>query len=73
LSFFLRDAVDSLIILAIVFVSSFLGFWQEKGAADAMGKLLSIVQTKIADFFKSHHNAAYIFTAEVMKREFLSV
>jgi magnesium-transporting ATPase (P-type) len=46
LSFFLRDSTDALIILAIVLVSGLLGFWQEKGAANAIEKLLSIVQTK---------------------------
>jgi len=46
LSFFLHDSTDALIILAIVFVSGLLGFWQERGAANAVEKLLSIVQTK---------------------------
>lgn len=32
LSLFLRDAVDTVIILAIVFISGLLGFWQERGA-----------------------------------------
>ncbi len=47
LSIFLRDAADALIILAIVFVSGLLGFWQERGAANAVGKLLEIVQVKV--------------------------
>ena len=46
LSFFLRDPVNAGIILSIVFVSGILGFWQERGAADAVEKLLSIVQIK---------------------------
>lgn len=46
LSFFLHDAIDALIILAIIFVSGLLGFWQEKGAADAVEKLLALVQVK---------------------------
>jgi P-type Mg2+ transporter len=46
LSFFLRDPTNALIILAIVFISGILGFWQEKGAANAVEKLLAIVQTK---------------------------
>jgi Mg2+-importing ATPase len=46
MSFFLGDRTNSLIILAIVVVSGCLGFWQEKGAADAVDKLLAIVQTK---------------------------
>lgn len=46
LSFFLRNPVDALIILAIVLVSGLLGFWQERGAANAVEKLLAIVGTK---------------------------
>jgi len=33
LSFFLHEHVDVFIILAIVFISGILGFWQERGAA----------------------------------------
>ena len=40
LFFFLHDPADTLIIVAIVLISSILGFWQEKGAADAFEKLL---------------------------------
>ncbi len=46
LSFFLSDPTDAVIILAIVLVSGFLGFWQERGAADAVQRLLAIVQIK---------------------------
>ena len=46
LSFFLRDPVDAFIILTIVLVSGLLGYWQERGAADAVEKLLAIVQIK---------------------------
>jgi Mg2+-importing ATPase len=48
LSFFLGDATDTVIIVIIVLVSSLLGFWQEKGAADAFAKLLATVQIKAA-------------------------
>jgi Mg2+-importing ATPase len=48
LSFFLRDPVDAFIILSIVLVSGLLGFWQERGASNAVEKLLSIVQIKAA-------------------------
>ena len=44
LSIFLQDPASATIILAIVFVSGILGFWQERGATDAVKKLLSIVQ-----------------------------
>jgi Mg2+-importing ATPase len=46
LSFFLRDSVSALVILAIIFVSGLLGFWQERGAANAVEKLLAMVQIK---------------------------
>src|SRR6266705_1338511 len=48
LSLFLRDASDASIIMTIVFVSGLLGFWQERGAADAVEKLLAIVQVRAA-------------------------
>ncbi|MGD1046386.1 MAG: magnesium-translocating P-type ATPase [Bacteroidota bacterium] len=48
LSFFLRDPVDAFIILSIVLISGLLGFWQERGASNAVAKLLSIVQIKAA-------------------------
>ena len=46
LSFLLHDPVDAVIILMIVLISGFLGFWQERGAADAVEKLLAIVRIK---------------------------
>ncbi|MCX7099081.1 MAG: magnesium-translocating P-type ATPase [Methylococcales bacterium] len=46
LSFFLNEPIDALIILTIVLVSGILGFWQEKGAANAVEKLLALVQIK---------------------------
>ena len=48
LSFFLHDSVDATIILSIVLISGLLGFWQERGASNAIEKLLSIVQIKAA-------------------------
>jgi Mg2+-importing ATPase len=44
LSFVLKDSTDAAIILAIVLVSSLLGWWQEKGAADAIAQLMKMVQ-----------------------------
>ena len=46
MSFVLHDPADALIILAIVLASGLLGFWQERGAANAVEKLLAIVQIK---------------------------
>jgi Mg2+-importing ATPase len=48
LSFFLGDSVNALIILAIILVSSLLGFSQERGANKAVEKLLAIVQIRAA-------------------------
>ena len=48
LSFFLKDTVDALIILLIVMVSGFLGFWQEYAASNAVAELLAMVQIKSA-------------------------
>ena len=47
LSIFLQEEIDALIIVAIVLLSGLLGFLQEKRAADAVSKLLTIVQVKV--------------------------
>jgi len=46
ISFLLHDSADALIIFIIVLVSGLLGFWQERGAVNAVEKLLAIVQIK---------------------------
>ena len=46
LSLFLDSRTEAIIILAIVLLSSLLSFWQEYSAADAVQKLLAIVQLK---------------------------
>ncbi len=38
--------MNATIILVIILASSLLGFWQERGAANAVEKLLAVVQTK---------------------------
>jgi len=48
LAFFLHEPTDTVIITVIILVSSLLGFWQEKGAADAFEKLLAVVQIRAA-------------------------
>lgn len=48
MSFFLHDRMDTIIIVTIIFISSLLGFWQEKGASDAFEKLLATVQIRAA-------------------------
>jgi len=47
LALFLGDLINATIILTIVLISSMLGFWQERGATNAVQKLLSIVQIKV--------------------------
>lgn len=42
----LGDVADTVIILIIVIISSLLGFWQEKGAANAVSQLLKLVQLR---------------------------
>lgn len=46
LSFSLGNRTDSIIILAIVVVSALLGFWQERGAATAVERLLAMVRVR---------------------------
>ena len=46
LSMGLGDYTDALIILVIILISSFLGFWQERGAANAVDELLKMVQIR---------------------------
>ena len=46
MSLFLADRTDALIILTIILVSAFLGFWQEHGAAKAVASLLALVRVK---------------------------
>ena len=48
LSYFLADRADAIIICFIVVISSLLGFWQERGAANALANLLAVVQIKAA-------------------------
>jgi Mg2+-importing ATPase len=46
LSLILQAREDALIIILIVLISSFLGYWQEKGASEAVDKLVSLVKAK---------------------------
>jgi P-type Mg2+ transporter len=46
LSIYLNDRTDAIIILTIVLISGLLGFWQERGASNAVEKLLALVQVK---------------------------
>jgi Mg2+-importing ATPase len=48
LSFYLNDRLDAAIILSIVLISGCLGFWQEKGAANAVKELLAMVQITVS-------------------------
>ncbi|HOT08039.1 MAG: Copper-exporting P-type ATPase B [Methanosaeta sp. PtaB.Bin039] len=46
LSIYLHEGVEAGLILIIIFVSGLLGFWQERRAADAMKRLLVLVQVR---------------------------
>jgi Mg2+-importing ATPase len=46
MAFFLGETTNATIILVIVLLSGALGFWQERGAANAVKKLLAIVQMR---------------------------
>jgi P-type Mg2+ transporter len=46
LSFALGHAADAAIILAIILFGSLLGFWQEKGASNAVAELMKLVQIR---------------------------
>jgi len=64
LSLYLKDTADAVIILSIVVISGLLGFWQERGAADAVRKLLVVVQ--ITATCMRDGAAAEVRTAEVV-------
>ena len=44
------DYFDATIVRVIVLVSGFLGFWQERGAVNAVEKLYAILQIKATVF-----------------------
>jgi Mg2+-importing ATPase len=48
LSFTLGGRTDSIIIFTIVFLSGLLGYFQERGAVNALEKLLQIVESKVS-------------------------
>lgn len=47
LSLILGEIEDAILIITIIIISGILGFWQERGAINAVNKLLEIVQSKI--------------------------
>ena len=65
ISLFLRDTTDAAIILGIVVVSGLLGFWQERGAAGAVEKLLSLVEVK-AQVLRDGRAARMCRSAEIV-------
>jgi Mg2+-importing ATPase len=46
LSLAFQDSTEAIIIIVIVLISSILGWWQERGAANAVEQLLKMVQIK---------------------------
>ncbi len=71
LSAFLKDPVDAGLILAIVVASGLLGFWQERGAADAVKGLLDKVAVR-ADVLRDDAYVA-VPTAEVVPGDVVSL
>ncbi len=47
LSLFLGELEDATLIITIIIISGILGFWQERGAINAVDKLLEFVQSRI--------------------------
>jgi Mg2+-importing ATPase len=54
LSLALHDFTDAVIILIIIGVSGLLGFWQEVSAADAVARLLALVEVKATALRDGH-------------------
>ncbi|MBI4180892.1 MAG: magnesium-translocating P-type ATPase [Chloroflexi bacterium] len=50
LAFFLGEEINAGIILVIVVTSGLLGFWQERGASNAVQRLRAIIQLKVSVF-----------------------
>jgi P-type Mg2+ transporter len=48
IAFFLGESINGGIILVIVVTSGLLGFWQERGSANAVQRLTAIVQLKVS-------------------------
>ena len=65
LSFSLGEQIDCAIIFAIVAISGLLGFFQERGAADAVANLLSLIAVNCIVFRDSKESA--IPTSEVVE------
>jgi len=47
LSFFLGEKTDAFIILTIIFTGAALGYYQERGAARSLSRLLQLVQVEV--------------------------
>lgn len=65
----LGDVTDTVIILAIVLISSMLSFWQEKGAANAVDELLKLVQlncTVLRDGKKEEISMEHIVPGDII-------
>ena len=65
LSLALKDNTDAIIILIIVLVSGLLGWWQEKGAANALDRLMKMVQINCRVLRDGHEKEIHV--EEVVK------
>jgi Mg2+-importing ATPase len=46
ISLWLGDRMDAVIVLVVILMSTFLGFWQERRAADALAALLALIRSQ---------------------------
>ncbi len=69
LSFVLHDSADGAIVMVIVAVSGLLGFWQERGAAGIVAKLLAVVDvraTVLRDNRETQIAAAHVVAGDMV-------
>ncbi len=71
LAAFTGDLTDSIIILSIILFSALLGFWQERGAANAVESLLAMVRTSVS--VKRDGAVAEVDPAEVVPGDIISL
>jgi Mg2+-importing ATPase len=70
LSYALDDKTNAIIIFVILIASGLLGFWQEWGAADAVAKLMGMIETKttvLRDGAEQEISLAGVVTGDVVR------
>lgn len=71
LSLFLRDNANAVIILIIVLASVSLGFWQERGAARTVEKLLNVVKTQSLVIRDGQEQ--FVWSSDVVRGDIINV